>query len=281
MTDNRPEPAQQGFNLFRRVAGVDQHVGGERLVSGRNCPGVDVVDEGHARNLLQRAAKMVHIEMGRDQLQQNPKDVDGQADGTDQDQGGDEETEDGVNQVPVEEQRDEAGDQDGDDAQHIGHDVPEDAFDDETVARRALQDHGGSNLDDQSDEGDGQHDATIDLVVVAVGVLGEALVSLVANPTGEHPQGDGVEHHDQDFDALEAEGAGNGGRALGDPHGEEGQAHGRGVGNHVGGVGQETQAARHDAADYINRQMGEQQAEDNPQGALAGAAQIVTGPRRR
>ena len=68
-------------------------------------------------------------------------------------------------------------------------------------------------------------------------------------PGGDDPQAEGVEHGGQHFGAVVAESAFDGGRKVGNPHGEEDQADGGGVGEHMGGVGQEGETSGEEAGD--------------------------------
>ena len=100
-------------------------------------------------------------------------------------------------------------------------------------------------------------------------------VSFVENPAGQHPQGQSVEHHDQHFGAVEAVGARDACRAFRNPDCEQRQAQGNGVGEHMGGMSQQAQAARKNAADYFNRHVAGHQNQHNQQRALAGAPMVV------
>ena len=84
---------------------------------------------------------------------------------------------------------------------------------------------GGDQVHDETRPAGEQHDAALHLRNVP-----KAVVRLVEDPSGDDPQAEGVEHGGQHFGAVVAECAFDGGRAIGNPHGEEGQADGGGVG---------------------------------------------------
>ena len=110
------------------VIGVNEHVGGEGVVAGGNGPSVNVMHQGNTFHFLQGTAEPVHIQPGRYALQQHAKYLDGQTAGTHQDQYGDENTEDGVNKVPVKGQCQDTGDNHSDGAHQVGHNMPEGAL---------------------------------------------------------------------------------------------------------------------------------------------------------
>ena len=106
----------------------------EGIIASGDGPSVDIVNQGHAFDVLQRVAKPVHVQVRRHGFQQNAKDLESQANGADEDQGGDEQGDDRVGEIPVEEQVEEAGDDQGDDTHHIGNNVPEHSLDVDAVS---------------------------------------------------------------------------------------------------------------------------------------------------
>ena len=74
---------------------------------------------------------------------------------------------------------------------------------------------------------------------------------------------------------MAAEGARDGCWTLRNPHCEQRQADGDCVGKHMGCMGQQSQAARKDAAGYFNPHVAEQQNQDNYQAATTGAPIVV------
>ena len=124
--------------------------------------------------------------------------------------------------------------------------------------------------------GDYDHDATIDFMVVAMGVFGDPEVGLVCDRRGQNPQGQRVEQHDQHLDTVVAISTGDSGRALSDPHCEQGKRDSDSVGEHMGRVGEQAEAAGHNAADDLNNHMRGQQAQHYQQGTFTCSAVVVS-----
>ena len=128
------------------------------------------------------------------------------------------------------------------------------------MSRRPPKNPCGEKVDCQPDQGDYDHDGAIDFMVVAVGVVGNPEVGFVSDPCGQNPEGQCVEQHDQHLGTMVAISTGYGRRALSNPHREQGERDSDSVGEHMGRVGEQAEAARHNAADDLNDHMGDQKA---------------------
>ena len=65
-----PQAAAQGFEFTARILGIDQDVGGERVVAGYDAPDMDVVNQRDALQPLHLTAQIVHVDMIRGAFEQ-------------------------------------------------------------------------------------------------------------------------------------------------------------------------------------------------------------------
>ena len=110
------------------IAGLDHHMGGEVLVAWGQCPGVDIMYERYAFDFLQRTAEAVHVQSTRYALQDNVEYLYGKPDGGYQDKRRNENTKDGIDDIPAVKEGDRAGNDDGNGTKEVCHNVPEGAF---------------------------------------------------------------------------------------------------------------------------------------------------------
>ena len=155
-------------------------------------------------------------------------------------------------------------------AQQVGDHVPESALHVQALLRRAVQDPGGGHVDHQAGGAHHQHQSAVDLRRVA-----EAAGGFEEDPGGDEPQTQGVQHGGQDLGSVEAEGLLDGGGAAGDPDGQQRQADGGAVGEHMAGVGQQGQAAGHQAANHLGHHVPHDQRQGDAKTAPAGGAVAV------
>ena len=72
LVGDSPQTTQKWFK-GPLVIGVNEHVGGEGIVTGGNSPSMNVVHQSYTFHVLQSTAKPVHIQPGRYALQQYAK----------------------------------------------------------------------------------------------------------------------------------------------------------------------------------------------------------------
>ena len=108
----------------------------------------------------------------------------------------------------------------------------------EIVAAAAMQDEIGRDVDGEAEGGDQQHWSAqhLDGVAQAGDRLGD-------DPDGDHEQRRAIDQGGQHLEAGMAVGAGRCCRASADPEGVPGETQRRRIGEHVAGIGQESQRA--------------------------------------
>ena len=129
------QAAEHRFEAAARVVGIDDNVGGERVVALGDGPDVHVVNLDDAFHALQLAAETGHVDMVGGAFEQNVDDLGEQAPRAEQDQDTDDHAQDGVGEGPPEGPDQHARHDDADRAQQVGHHVPEGAFDVDAVPR--------------------------------------------------------------------------------------------------------------------------------------------------
>jgi hypothetical protein len=156
-------------------------------------------------------------------------------------------------------------------AQGVGEDVQPGAAHVQALVPPAAQDAQADQVDRQAADGDADHDRGLD-----GGGVAEPVGGLDHHPDRDGRESGAVGQGGEDLGAVIAPGAARVGRALGDPHGEQGEAEGRGVGQHVPGVGEEGQGAGEPAAHGLGQHVGrgEAQGEREP-AAVAGGGLAV------
>ena len=129
----------------------------------------------------------------------------------------------------------------------------------------AGEDRGRGQVDDDPGQGDGEDQAAVD-----AGRVDQPAHALDRDDRRQHQQGDPVRLGGEDLDPFEAEGHAALGRAAGEPDRDQREADRGGVGEHVGGVGEQRQRVGDDPGHHLGRHEAEDQREGDRQLAAVG-----------
>ncbi|MDT4814617.1 hypothetical protein FQZ97_476250 [compost metagenome] len=212
---------------------------------------MQVVQAGHARLRLQRALDLGQVDLVGHAFEQHVEALAQEAPGARQHPQADGDGDHRVDPGPAGETDDERARDHADGAEHVGPHLEVRALHVEALVLAAGQQAHADEVDHQAADGHEQHHGRLDL-----GRLRDAPVRLVEHVDRHEEQQHRVDHGRQDLEAVVAEGAALVRRPLAQPDGgqRDGQRHG--VGGHVGRVGQQRQAARHQPADHLGDEVG-------------------------
>ena len=218
------------------AGGVDQDVRGQRRHPGRDVPDVQVVDLGDAGPVGHGRADQVRVEALRGAFEEDPAGLPDQAvPGLDHQRGHDQRGE-GVGAGEPGEHDDEPGDRGGDERVEVVEDVLERALDVQAGPVGLADQPGRGDVDHDADQRGDEHQQSLHLRRVEQPPDG-----LVDEPGREQQQGEPVGLGGEDLGAFEPVGP----AALRGPGGQvdrpQGQHDGRGVGEHVPGIGDQRQ----------------------------------------
>ena len=228
---------------------VDDEVAGGDELAAVHRPHVEIVRGLHTGDLLQCSADLVEVDVSGDPFHQHPGGVKEEAHGPGQDDRRDDDGSDGVGQDEAGRPNDEARDDHGDGAEHVGKDVEVGTAHVHAVVLAADEQECGSAVGDETDDRDDQHHRRVDVPVPA-----EPLDRLDHDPDGDRPDGERIDGRRDDLDTAVSEGGGGGGRPPADEDRHQGDDQTRRIGEHVGGVGEQRQGAGQQTEDDLREE---------------------------
>ena len=200
-----PDAGQHHVRFFL-VIGIHDHVRGERFVSGGQSPDVHIVNDGHARQLLDHAAETIDVDVGGNALQQHMDHLRQQAPGTQQDQDGHHGAGDRVGHIPVVGPHEYRRDDHRHRPQQIGDHVAIGGLDVDAVFGGGVEHPRDQGVDAEPGGPDDQHQTALDLVTVITGdPCRDAVIRLHQHQRRHDPEGEGVHQGRQDLRAMIAE----------------------------------------------------------------------------
>ena len=231
------------------AAGAHRHVGRDRGEARGDLPDVQVVHLDHVVLRGERAADLVRVEVARGGLEQDPAGVAQQPVARAEHQRGHHQRGDAVRAREAGEQDHGAGDRRGDEGEQVGEHVLEGALDVEAAAVGAGEDQRGGQV-----HGDAQRARRP--ARRAPSTSGGSTSRRIPSTTmthGQRHQRGAVHLGGEDLGAPEAEREAAAGRAPREPGGEQRERDRAGVGEHVGGVGEQRERGGQDARHHLQR----------------------------
>ncbi len=228
---------------------------------------MQVVDAPHRAGRAQGVLDLGHVEMGGRALEEDVDRLAQQRPGARQDEEGDERARDDVGAGPAGEDDHEAGHDHEGGADRVAEDLEVRAAHVEALRGADVQQPHARQVHEEAQGGHHQDGDARD-----VRRLPEPLVGGDQDGDRHHAEHDAVDERGQDLHAVVAVGLGRRGRALGEPDREQAQQHASRVHQHVGGVGEEREAAGPEPDRRLHHQECGGQPEDGEQAVLVAGA---------
>ncbi len=266
--------AQVPQGLLRIDPGIVDHMGRQAGLAVRYAPDVQVVHVEHARIVLQQAADRLDVHLARNAFQQHVHALAEQGPGARQHPEADGHGHRRVHPGPAGEVDDDGAGDDAHRPQQVGPDFQVGALDVQALLPPARQQAHADEVDGQPRRGDRQHGQRLHL-----GRRREAPVGLVQHIARDAEEQQGVERGRQDLEAGVAEGPRVVGRAPAQADGQQRDAQGHRVGEHMRGIRQQRQAAAPEAARHLHQQKARGEQQGLLQRAFMGVGAMVVSGR--
>lgn len=260
--DDAESFAQEGGEVGEDVLGAagigEFDVRAEGGEGRGDAPDVDVVEVEHTADIARGFGDSAGVEAGRCTLEEDGGGLPEEPDGAGKDERCDQEGRDGVERGGGAEGNGCGGEDDEDRAEGVGHRFEGGAADVQVVVAVAMEDAENKEVDGEAGNCSGEDRTGAD-VVGAV----EPAKGLVDDKRGDPGEESDVEGDGEDLSAGIAEGAAGIGRARGDGRGGEGEAEPECIGEHVAGIGDESDGAEGEADHGLRG--GEEEGEREPE----------------
>jgi hypothetical protein len=249
---------------------VDDHVGAHGLAPRGQRPHVEVVHAADARHPRHGLLDRREVEVGGRALEEDVHGLAQEPPRARHDEDRDRRADERVRVAPAGDEHDGGRKQHAERAHRVAEDLEVRGADVEALGGVPVQEPRGHQVHHEAEGADGEHGTAEHAPRVE-----QPLVRLVEDGADDDEQHEGVDEGGQDLRPVVAVGLGGRGRARGDPDGEEGEREAAEVGQHVGGVGEEGEAARDERAHHLDEHV----AAGEEEGGDAGAAR-ARGRRR-